>query len=214
MKRLVPSLCLVVGLVVPSFGTAQEVGGGVIGGPALTNVAAEDDGFGDISGARVGYSFGLQGAYDFANILEVAPEVLFSRRGWTSDGAFEGADIDSDYGFSFLEIPLLVRLALPLGDVMAPKLFVGPHGGLFIDGSRDASSDELFIGDEADDIDSEDVHDLQFGLTVGAGVDFELPTAVFTTDIRYMRNLTSVFEESGEDDVFLQSWQVMVGVIF
>ena len=218
MKRLVTLAVLVVGLSVPAVGAAQATNGGIIGGPGLTGIYADSDELGDATDSVAGYSLGLQGTYGFASILELTPEILFSRRGWETEGTVAGRDLSHEYGISYLEVPVLVRLAIPLGGVIAPKVMAGPHAALFIDGTRDANVSGPFLSGEGQtDIDSEDVNDLQFGFTAAAGLDVELPAVVFTTDVRYVRNLTGVFDPDDEDiddNVYHESWQLMLGVMF
>ena len=220
MKRLVTLAVFVVGFLAPAVGAAQATNGGIIGGPGLTGIYADSDEFGDATDAVAGYSIGLQGTYGFASILDLTPEILFSRRGWETEGTVAGQDLSNEYGVSYLEVPVLLRLALPLGGVLAPKIMAGPHAALFIDGTRDANAEDdfPFLGGEGrSDITSEDVNDLQFGFTAAVGLDVELPSAVFTSDVRYVRNLTGVFdpgEEGIEDNVYHESWQLMLGVMF
>jgi hypothetical protein len=208
-----------------TFGESVEEGNddsggghvGVIGGPGLTNITADDDDFETVSNNRVGYSLGLQFGLDFNEFFGLAPELLFSRRGWETSGEAFGIEFDSDYMLSYLELPLLLRIGIPLDGALVPKVLIGPHGSLFLDGERDGEAGGPFVnGTGPSDIDPSDVNDWQFGVTAAAGIDFNLEgSGVLTTDIRFVRNFTGTFDVGDDDEnVYHQSWYVMAGLMF
>ncbi len=191
---------------------------GVIGGPGLTNIAADDDDLGTVSGDQVGFSVGIQAGVDFNDIVGLAPQLLFSRRGWESEGEALDLELDNEYMLSYIDLPVMLRIGVPIADVVAPKVMVGPHGSLFVDGERSGETGGPFVdGQGTVDIENDDVNTFQFGLTAAAGVDFNLDGGVLTTDVRFVRNFTGVFDTDdleGDDNVYHQSWYVMVGFMF
>ncbi len=217
MKKFAFALTLVATMLVCSTSFAQDPSFGIIAGPSTNTVLADNSDYKDAVDPVTLYSVGLQLDYEFHEFASIAPELLFSRRGWHDEFDLGLASGETDYRISYLELPLLVRFAVPIGDLIAPKLLVGPHAALFIDGQADGSSQFLGVqGDDSTDIDSDDVNDLQFGLTAGAGVDINLDELVVTTDIRYMRNFTGVLEtdENDDDNIYHSSWSLMVGVLY
>jgi hypothetical protein len=205
----------------PSVGEGDDDSGaghvGIIGGPGLTNITADDDDFETVSNSRVAYSLGLQFGLDFNEFFGLAPELLFSRRGWETSGEALGIDFKSDYVFSYLDLPLLLRIGVPLEGALAPKVLIGPHGSLFLDGERGGEAGGPFVnGSGQTDIDPSDVHPGQFGVAAGVGIDFNLGgNGVLTTDVRFVRNFTGTFDVGdGEENVYHQSWYVMGGIIF
>jgi hypothetical protein len=217
MKKAIVALTFVAGLLACSTGFAQDAAFGIVGGPSSNTIIADNDDYKDSVDPVTLYSVGLQLDYEFHEFVGIAPEILFSRRGWHSEFDAGIASGETDYRISYLEVPLLLRIGVPIGDVIAPKLIVGPHGSLFIDGKAEGSGQVFGIeGDDTNDIDSDDVNDLQFGITAGAGVDIKVEDLVVTTDIRYMRNFTGVFEtdEDDGDNVYHTSWSLMVGVLY
>lgn len=197
--------------------SAQDASFGITGGPAVNTVLADNSDYKDAVSARTLYSVGLQLDYEFHEVVSIAPELLFSRRGWHSEFDAGIASAESEWRISYLELPLLVRIGLPLFDTVAPKLLLGPHAALFIDGQVDGDSQIFgFSGSDTDDISSDDVNDLQFGVTAGAGVDVNFDEFILTSDIRYMRNFTGIFEtdDSDDDNIYHTSWSLMIGVLY
>ncbi|MGM0555232.1 MAG: porin family protein [Myxococcota bacterium] len=217
MKKLAVALTLVVGLLACSTSFAQDAKFGIIAGPSTNTVLADNSDYKDAVDPVTLYSVGIQLDYEFHDFISVTPEILFSRRGWHDEFGGSIASAETDYRISYLEVPLLLRVGVPIGDVIAPKLLVGPHGALFIDGQTDGSAQVFGIGgDDTNDISSDDVNDLQFGITAGAGVDIKFDDLIVTTDIRYMRNFTGIWEtdERDDDNIYHASWSLMLGVLY
>jgi len=207
----------VLALSVPSAASGQSHGG-IIGGAGFSGWAAED---GDVQEAvepDFAYSVGLQGRFSFQEYLAVKPELLFSRRTTRVEGDALGFDFEDEYGISYLGVPLLVRGAVPIADIFAPKVFAGPHASVFLDGRREGDvSGNGFAASDSNDIDSEDVRNLQFGITAGVGLDINLDAVVFTSGLRYVRNFTPIFEDEDDDDtepVRHETWLLMAGLMY
>ena len=175
---------------------------GLIGGPALTAVTADNEQFQDASDPLIRYSLGLHGEYTFYGGIGVALEWLFARRGWEIDGNVGARNLDAAYEFSYFDFPVLLQLGVPIGETVLPRVLIGPHVSIFVDGSRGAENASLFIEEEGMDIDREDVHEVLFGLTAGLGLEFALPEGAIIFDLRYMHHFTDTFAEpiDAEDD--------------
>ena len=178
----------------------QEARFGLIGGPALTSLTADDEQFQDASDPLIRYSLGLHGEYTFYGGIGVALEWLFSRRGWETEGNIGPRNLDAAYEFSYFDFPLLLQLGVPIGESVVPRVVVGPHASVFIDGSRGTETAGPFIDEAGMDIDREDVHEVLFGLTAGLGLQFDLPDGAITFDLRYMHHFTDVFADPVDDD--------------
>lgn len=215
MRHLIAPLCLFAILLLPATLAAQS-NGGVIGGPGISRVVAEDGDFQTASESTSSYAVGVQGLVKFQKFIGLAPQLLFARRGWDTEGFAFGQEFATEYRISYLELPILLRIAVPIGDVVAPKLLVGPHGALFLDGKATGGTTGPFLDATAGtDIDSEDVNDLQFGVTAGVGLDLNFNVVVLTSDVRYVRNFTQIFESNVDDEkLFHESWMFMFGLMF
>ena len=218
MKKCAFVLTLAAAFLVCSTATAQDAKFGIVAGPASNTVVADDGDYKDGVDPAALYSIGLQFDYGFHEFIGIAPELLFSRRGWNTEFGGGAVSSEADWRISYLELPLLIRAGVPIGDVVAPKLIVGPHAALFIDGEVDGSAQFFGVsGSDQTDIDSEDIRDLQFGITAGAGVDFNISGVVLTTDLRYTRNFSGILEDEdtndADDNIYHSSWGLMVGVL-
>lgn len=217
MARPTAILTLVVLLTVPAVASAQSHGG-IIGGAGSAGWAAEDDDVQDAVEADFAYSVGLQGRFRFQEYLAVKPELLFSRRTTRLEGGALGFEFENKYGISYLEVPLLVRAAVPVADIFAPKVFVGPHASVFLDGQQEGDvSGNGFTASDSNDLDSEDVRNLQVGITAGVGLDINFDAVVFTSGLRYVRHFTPIFEQEEGDNagrVRHESWLLMAGLMY
>ncbi|MFB6351638.1 MAG: porin family protein [Bradymonadaceae bacterium] len=245
MTRLLALSILIVGLALPASAPAettddettenaddrveQQVDGdadlqyfgrfhaGIIGGPALSIISADDEAFQEASELVVRYSLGLHGEYRIYRGLGVALELLFSRRGWVTGGEVLEPDREVLYEFSYFDVPLLVQLGIPVTGRIAPRVAAGPFGRIFVEGSRGAETSGPFIGDERrTDIDTEDVNQFQMGLTVSAGVDIDLPDQILSLDLRYMHDFTDIFDDpvNGGENVRHRSVLAMIGLLY
>jgi len=220
MKRVLTCSVFAVSLLMPVFAQSQQTPDeqqqlaefGVYGGAALDNVQSDVDEFDDVATAQPGFSAGVQGLWQLANVFLVQSELGFARRGWDMSGNALGQNFDGDYTFSYLELPVMLGATASVVEGIRPKLMVGPHANYFLDGSRDGGPDPFTSGD---DIDGDSVNDLQFGVTGAVGANFEIGRMTFTGDIRYKRNLTGVFEATGQvDSIEQESWQLTLGFLF
>lgn len=220
MKRLLTCAVFAVGLLsLPAFAGAQDferetIQYGVVGGINLNNVQSDLNRFDDVSNAMVGYQAGIQGAWRFAGVLSLNPELVFSRRGWDTEGNVFGQSRSLNYNFSYMELPVLLSASAEVIDGVRPKLFAGPHAALFLDGS--AEGGENLFGGQGSDIDGDQINDLQFGVTGGIGANFDVGNLTLTSDVRYQRNVTGIFENTPEnvDSVEHESWQLTLGFLF
>lgn len=154
------------------------------------------------AGYRPGFAGGLFATVNVNPLLAIQPEVLFVQRGATvdEDGGLSpfGTDQADEIRINAIEIPLLVRVAVPTQSAARPHLFFGPSLGVVLSASREfddgtlGEDDDLFEDDDFEDaLKSTDV-----GMVVGGGLDVRLPVAgKVTLDGRYTVGLTDVFDE-------------------
>jgi hypothetical protein len=111
----------------------------------------------------------------------------------------------------YLEIPLLVKIMPGTKGSVKPYLFAGPAVAIKVSGKVKAE----FEG-ESDEEDLEDVKGTDFGLVVGAGVDFGFGASGkgnLSVDIRYNLGLSTISDFEG-DDVKNGVFSLMVGYSF
>lgn len=146
----------------------------------------------DGSAFAEGAQAGLFVKYAFNDWVAVSLEAA-----WSQSGAKKMKHIASYYeGDAFLQmnniqLNPLVQFKIPVLSVYEPYLFAGPSFNLNYLNSiytgkfapKDASSYTTF---------------LDFGLLVGAGVDFNLRFATLTLDARYRHGLNDINQKSGD----------------
>jgi len=127
------------------------------------------------------------------NFLAIQPEILYSQKGPRWDAPLEGEDFVGTVKLDYLEIPLLVKILIPVGANAAirPNLFMGPYLGFKMSAklkySWGTTSDERTI----DQIKSSDA-----GYVLGGGFDFVVGHGKFTFDIRYGMSFSTIATDS------------------
>lgn len=181
MKRiLLYPLIFIFGIYMylPSDSFAQSVKTGARGGINSANF----NGGSDDSGARKGFMIGGFIKMDFPlSPVSIQPEIYYSQKGAESS--------TGEIKLEYIEIPILVKLGLTPAGPVIPNIFAGPYAAFYLNQS---SGGGLFpaAGDNVEEID--------YGGTVGAGIDFEAGKSIFTIDARYSFGLTPVFSSGDE----------------
>lgn len=148
--------------------------------------------------SKTGFSAGGFLDLSFPGLFGVRPEILYVKKG--ADGTNNAADTDIEY----LEIPILVKLNIPVIGPIKPNLFVGPSLAFKI--GSEMTTDDLSVN--TDDL----VESTNFGLVLGAGVDFSVGAGVLTFDARYNWGLSNIWKEL--DDVKTTGFAIYVGYGF
>ena len=156
----------------------------------------------DIVESKRGAITGVYLHFPVSPVVAIRPELLFSLRGGQTVVAIAGTDdlAVADLELAYLELPLLVRLVWPRGQVR-PAVFGGPSPALRI------SCDILFIAtgldpqrttcgqEQVEDpppIDASQVRPWDLGWIAGAAVELYLPRTTLSLQGRYTEGLRSV----------------------
>lgn len=171
---LITVLCII--FTTFSNSVAQSVKTGAKAGINFTNFSGGNTNY----ESRTGY---MIGGFVKMNIPEsnvaIQPEVYFAQK-----GAETGS---GEIKLEYLEIPILVKVGLGNSDVVKPNLFAGPYAGINLNQS---SGGLLGSGNNVENID--------FGGVLGAGLDIEAGSSIFTIDLRYGLGLSNVFQDGDE----------------
>jgi len=138
-------------------------GFGVRAGLNLASVSLDQD---LPEGIDIGNTMGLQIGVDyemaFSDALYFNPAVMFSTKGFKYTGEFFGEKFESTSSLKYIEIPL--DFVYKMGaEGMQFGVFGGPYLGYFMGGT-------VSIEDESEDIDSDEVNSIDFGLNFGLGM--------------------------------------------
>ena len=161
-------------LLLPLVAEAQST----IGVRAGVNASTWSGDETNLTEGRLGFTGGLVGRYAITPTVGVQAEALYSQKGVrevVSDNTV------STYKLDAIDIPVLVRLGVPLSPFADAGAFVGPTFSIPVNAARDFADDRVSISD----LDAKTT----YGIT--AGVDFY--SGPFGVDLRYTTGLSDAF---------------------
>jgi outer membrane protein W len=170
-----------------SSARAAELSGGVKLGLNLADLHGKDLQEADpFLSARTGFSGGAFLEQQLSDVFAIQLEALYTQKG-TKLKVTDGEDsVDLTLDLSYLEIPLLAKVYIPVQGKIRPNLFAGPALAVTLSAKlRDNNSNE-----------SEDIKDgldgTDFGAVFGGGVDFDLGQGALVLDARYTLGLSKI----------------------
>ncbi|UCD83809.1 MAG: outer membrane beta-barrel protein [Deltaproteobacteria bacterium] len=138
---------------------------------------------------KPGICLGASVTYRINNIFAVQPEVLLTMKGTKMEFDSNGStDVDT-WALNYLEIPVLAKLSIPVWS-NRPHLFLGPALAIKLDAEREWE----YEGNSGKDDFSEHMEDIDFGLVIGGGLDFELGRGRLSFDTRYTAGSIRIFK--------------------
>lgn len=164
-------------LALPLAASAQTT----IGARAGINTSFWSGTDADVTEARLGFTGGLVGRYAVTPTVGIQAEALYSQKGVRAD---VDTDDESTYKIGAVDIPVLVRLGVPLSPFADAGAFVGPTVSIPVNATRDFADDR-----ESGDVETK----TSYGVTVG--VDFY--SGPFGVDLRFNTGLSDTFNENG-----------------
>lgn len=208
----VSAACLAI-LASGSSASAQfRLNGGMNLSSFLGNDVAESA---DKRGLDLGGSFGL---------LRVGPvqlraEGYYRQKGarsaqYVQDAALQGGI--AEIGIDYVEVPVLLRVDLPLGGRLFPYLEAGPAFAWRIDCSISFDAGTGTSEPSCDDLDGDNLEETlkeyEQGLVVGGGIDIPvLGAGAINIDARYTRGLSRLTEHN---EIHNRAFAVMLGYSF
>lgn len=162
-------------------------------------------------------------AYDLIGIgpLKLAPEIYYAQKGADNFESRLAAGQAAEISLAYIEVPVLLRLALPFGGHrVQPYLAGGPVFGWQLDcrvtvsaGGAAEDCGQLLGGREGVE---DTLRSFEQGIMVGAGLSFEVVpgTGGITLDARYARGLTRLSEEADGPEIQNSALSVLLGYRF
>ena len=133
-------------------------------------------------------------ALPLGNTLTIRPEVLYTQNGAKYELSREGAEAKMSMNMNWLNIPVLA--VINLGNI---GVFAGPYFDFFLSGKTKVEmSYEEFSFDEEEDIESDEVKTLNYGVIFGAAYGI---TNNIDVELRYSQGLNSFDKEPDDWDV-------------
>jgi hypothetical protein len=181
---------------------------GFKGGLSLSTIGGSDAGSFDAE-YRSGFGLGAFMAFALSDRLSVQPEISYLQKGLKSSES----GVDFTFALDYLEIPVLLRVDIPVEGTIAPYFVVGPalsfKAGCEISGS-DSGTEVTFDCDEAE----MEVKALDFGGIVGVGLSVEAGPGDFLVQGRYNFGFTTLDDSEYEDDIKSRAFFFGVGYSF
>ncbi|MEX0680704.1 MAG: porin family protein [Balneolales bacterium] len=174
---------------------AQFFDGGVKGGANLATLSnTENTDY--LKGFHVGAFLNISPPL---SPVGIQPEILYSRIGTVYRVDVDEEDLlngpfstveqhEEPLKIDYLQIPVLMKLYLPMPGPMDPHLYAGPYLGFLMDSSYESERDD------ATDI-TERLNDREFGAVVGIGTEVHLLLLSIYLDARFTTGLEPVFQE-------------------
>lgn len=213
MKKLI-AIAIVAGFLVPAIAGAEATGMTAKGVKLGLNMAtlSGSDAPDDVKMA-LGLAAGGFMTWSVNDMFAIQPEILFSQKGGKveSSGTEMGIDWSSEttMTLSYLDIPILAKLNIPMEGNVKPNVVLGPSIGINVGAT--AETEVTIAGISASDsADIEDVAALDLGLVIGAGVTIDK----ISVDARYQLGLTTTDSSEAEADIKNSVIQVLVGYSF
>ncbi|HET6347796.1 MAG TPA: porin family protein [Candidatus Krumholzibacteria bacterium] len=167
-------LLLIATLMPGTVSYARDVTVGIEGGINVANFTGNDV---YNNSSNTGLIAGVFARFAWSDYWSLQPEVLYSQRGATYTDA-----VTTEQQTDYIEVPLLVRFAWGSDSFFHPALFVGPAVG-FLLRNRIVDGEEIDLKDHSRNVD--------VGVVIGAGLDYELGSGVILLDARWELGLIS-----------------------
>ena len=221
MKRLFFIFVLVVLLVATQAAGGGKIPMGLKAGLNIANISGDDA---EDPSSRMGFTVGGFVEYPLSPMISVMGEVTYANKGGEAVCTYaepaaltEPLTLNETYKFSYIEIPILLKLNVPTSGNIKPYLLLGPGvafniGADFEEANHDYSFEED-IGDYTKAID--------FGMIFGGGVGFPVGSRMMSLGARYERGLTTIddglaehWDDDGEYDIKNSVISILAGFQF
>ena len=173
------------------LGEGIDIKPGVRAGVDFMKIGGEDAA--DDNNRRTGFMIGGFVLVD-AGLIAVQPELMYIQKGTSREETIRGTTVTRTLKLDYIEVPVLVKLQVPLEEGITPSVFAGPTLGLNVTAEAEAEAE----GESATEDISDDVSGTDFGLTLGGGVDIDFPVGTLMGNVRYGFGLTNI-DDSEED---------------
>lgn len=172
---------------------AQSVQFGAAAGVNMANISGED--FADTDSRTAPFFEAQLVWHPVGSTFGFQTGAVFSPKGVKAEEGNADIELKVDY----VDVPLLVRIAVPVGSTIHPVLLLGGTAGFKTSCSLEGEEGGVSVDVDCDEQGFElDVKSFDFGLTGGAALDFFVADGmVLSPFVRYTHGLTEIAE--GED---------------
>jgi hypothetical protein len=213
MTRKIISLLIIVSGTAALASAAPAVEPGVVLGLNLSRLSGQVIGLN--WGTKGGFTGGAVLTFSLTDFFAIQPGLLYSQKGGRYEEPYEGGKIRMTLRFSYIDLPVVAKLALPLGEEAAfrPYVLGGASAGLRIGSKlRTDLVDPYDYEENLDESQVEGVKSFVLSLVLGAGLDFRIQNGRLLLECRYSRGLSSAFSEGPSSR--LSTFSILAGFSF
>jgi hypothetical protein len=170
-----------------------------------------------------GFKFGALAELGFIPMLALQIEPMYVQGGSEISGplfsnGFQLVNGKITSKLSYLEIPILLKLKIPIPGAVKPYAFAGPNI-MFLLSSKETDEASGYPSEESDQKDY--TSSTNFALDFGAGVGFDIaPLITLIIDARYSLGLSNLLNDKGkqlfnsDQSIKTTGIQIVTGVMF
>lgn len=168
MKKIILLSSLICLFISPAV-MAQESVTGLKGGINLSSLTIDDN---NDKNMKIGFHAGVYNKIPISESFAIQPELLYSVKGLKlnyDDSSI--ADGDTKFNLNYIDVP--VKLVFNLAEDF--EFQVGPYISYLVSANIDTDAEVLsfFDVDSEDDIDRDNFHSLDYGISAGLGFDLD-----------------------------------------
>jgi outer membrane immunogenic protein len=150
--------------------------------------------------SKICYTAGVFATIGLMNALTFQPELLYSNKGAKYEETFEDQIYKVMVILNYLEMPLLFKYNFGMmGDSQwMPNVYAGPYAAYRLNGKFKVKFDGQT---ETEDINSDEMNTIDYGLVLGAGLDVPMGRGQITFDVRYSLGMANTAKnDPGENE--------------
>lgn len=140
-------------------------------------------------------------------IFALQPELLYAPKGGSYEN--ESLNIREDYRLEYLELPVLLKFAIPIDETIYPNIFFGPQVGFRLSETYDVSTTS---GSGLTISRNPDTRGVDYGGVFGGGVDFRLDGFWIGLGGRYTLGFNEIQEADQASDIQNGAFSLQLGV--
>jgi hypothetical protein len=200
------ALTAIIILAASTLSNAQSLSFGPKIGYSFTTLKGNDvpDGTDPLSGLVGGVFFKYAGE---SGIFAFQPEILYHQKGAVDMEDGSGIKLNVDY----LEVPLLFKVQIPVGETFFPHVYAGPYGAFEL--NNNLRTQASIFGFTLTNDGNADVQDFDYGAIVGAGFDVQLEAFYLGFDARYGIGMERIVSFDGDrQDIKNRNFSLMLGL--
>jgi len=163
---------------------------GIKGGSTMATGTGEDA---ENLSMKTGAAGGVFMCYRVTRIFGIQPELLLVMKGAKDDGwrDINNNAINASMMLNYFEIPLLLKVNIPLEGKIEPSLYSGPALGILMSAREKIEGESVDIKGLFKSID--------IGIIVGAGVGYEMGKGSLILEVRYEIGMSTVMDLGAEE---------------